>query len=235
MPARQLAAQTVPTTGGNVVTTDKIGAASGVASLDGTTKVPAAQVPDLSSTYATVATYGNTWTASDHGFISWAFDPACSTTSGTTLSVGYIYLVQIILRNAATISKVAVMLGSAGATLTSGQCLAGLYTTAGTRVALTGDMSTTWNSAGYKAMSLTASYSAAAGKYYVALLMNGTTSPTFACGSTLGANFTPGNSGLSASNYRFCRSATNGNTSLATSVTLSGYTADANNVWVAVS
>ncbi|MEV5264823.1 hypothetical protein [Streptomyces werraensis] len=45
MPARQLAAQTVPATGGNVVSTDKIGAANGVAGLDAAAKVPQAQVP----------------------------------------------------------------------------------------------------------------------------------------------------------------------------------------------
>ncbi|MFC9505408.1 hypothetical protein [Streptomyces sp. NPDC057002] len=45
MPARQLAAQTVPTTGGNVVSTDKVGAASGVAGLGADSKVPQAQLP----------------------------------------------------------------------------------------------------------------------------------------------------------------------------------------------
>ncbi|MGW3153717.1 hypothetical protein [Streptomyces sp. NPDC001089] len=203
MVARQLAAQTVPTSGGNVTTTDKFGD-------------------------------GNHYTASDHGLLSWSLDPAACSSGGTSLVVGYIYLTQVILRTAATISKVCVTVGTAGATLTSGQCLAALYTSAGTRVGLTADQSTAWTSVGYKAISLTASYSAAAGKYYCALLVNGTTSPTFACGSTYGATFTPGNSGLAASNYRFCRSPANGNTSLGTSLTLSGYTPDANNLWVAV-
>ncbi|MFF1693126.1 hypothetical protein ACFVXC_05790 [Streptomyces sp. NPDC058257] len=45
MAGRQLAAQTVPATGGNVVTTDKIAAANGVAALDATGKVPQAQLP----------------------------------------------------------------------------------------------------------------------------------------------------------------------------------------------
>ncbi|MFE2539046.1 hypothetical protein [Actinacidiphila glaucinigra] len=44
MPARQLASQTVPATGGNVVSTDKVGAASGVAGLGSDGKVPAAQI-----------------------------------------------------------------------------------------------------------------------------------------------------------------------------------------------
>ncbi len=44
MVATQLASQTVPTTGGNVVVTSRIGAASGVAGLDSTTRVPPAQL-----------------------------------------------------------------------------------------------------------------------------------------------------------------------------------------------
>ncbi|WP_328749306.1 MULTISPECIES: hypothetical protein [unclassified Streptomyces] len=35
----------MPATGGNVVSTDKVGAANGVASLDATAKVPQAQLP----------------------------------------------------------------------------------------------------------------------------------------------------------------------------------------------
>ncbi|MET9360383.1 hypothetical protein ABZX93_05690 [Streptomyces sp. NPDC006632] len=216
------------------MTTSAVGAANGLAGLDGGGKVPTAQLPDLSSTYTTVAAYGNAWTANDHGFITWAFDPACSSSSGTSLTAGYVYLVQVILRSAATISKIAAVLGTAGATLTANQCLAGLYSSSGTRLAVTGDQATAWTTTGYKAMSLTSAYSAAAGKYFVALVVNGTTPPTVACGSTYGANFTPGNANLTASNYRFCRSGTAGNTSLATSITLSGYTPDSNNVWVAV-
>ncbi|GAA2192734.1 hypothetical protein [Streptomyces bangladeshensis] len=189
---------------------------------------------DADARYLTLAAYGNAWTPSDQGLIAWSFDPACCSTSGTTLSAGFIYLIEIVLRQAATISKVNVVIGTAGSGLTAGQCLAGLYDTSGTRRGITGDMSTTWNSAGNKAMSLTTPYSAAAGRYYLALLHNGTTSPTFACGSTLGANFTPGNANLAAGSYRFCRSAS-GQTSLPTSITLSGYTPDANNVWVGAS
>jgi hypothetical protein len=109
-----------------------------------------------------------------------------------------------------------------------------VYDTAGNRVGVTADMSTTWNSASNKAMNLTGSVPAAAGKLYVAFLFNGTTSPTFACGSTLGATFTPGNANLAAGAYRFCRSAA-GQTALPVTITLSGYTPDANNVWSAAS
>lgn len=181
-----------------------------------------------------LAAYGNIWTPNDHGLTAWAFDPASSSTSGTTLSSGFIYLVELVLRQAATINRIHAVLGAAGSGLTSGQCLAGYYDTAGTRVGITADQSTVWTSAGNKTMSLLAPYSAPAGKLYAAFLANGTTSPTFACGSTLGAAFTPGNANLGAGAYRFCRSAA-GQTALPTSITLSAFTPDANNVWAAAS
>ncbi|MEW1922261.1 hypothetical protein [Streptomyces sp. NPDC088360] len=45
MAGRQLASQTVPATGGNVVTADKVGAVGGVAGLGADAKVPQAQLP----------------------------------------------------------------------------------------------------------------------------------------------------------------------------------------------
>ena len=175
----------------------------------------------------------NDWRPSDHSLIAWTMDPAACTTSGTTLTLGSIYFLEVILRSAATISSLCTVIGTAGSGLTSGQCLGGLYTSAGTRVAVTSDLSTVLNSAGDKTMALTASYAAAAGRYYIAFLVNGTTSPTFACGSTLGASFTPGNVHLASGSYRFCRSGT-GQTSLPSSFTMTSATADANNVWAAV-
>ncbi|MDX2948002.1 hypothetical protein [Streptomyces caniscabiei] len=185
-------------------------------------------------TWVTPAAPGSEWTPADQSLAAWSMDPASCTAAGTTLSAGFIYLVQLLLRAPATLTKVHAVLGAAGAGLTSGQCLAGYYDTAGNRVGITTDMSTTWNSAGNKAMNLTGSYAAPAGKLYAAFLFNGTTSPTFACGSTLGASFTPGNANLAAGAYRFCRSAS-GQTSLPSSVTLAGFTPDANNVWAAAS
>ncbi|MFJ6729360.1 CHAP domain-containing protein [Streptomyces sp. NPDC091281] len=173
------------------------------------------------------------WRPADQNMLAWTMNPASCTAAGTTLSLGYIYFMQVILRAPATIANLCGFVGTAGSGLTSGQCLAGLYTAAGSRVGVTADQSTVWNSAGDKTMALTAPYAAAAGRYYVALLVNGSTSPTFACGSTMGAAFTPGNARLTAGTYRFCRSGS-GQTSLPSSFTMSGATPDANNVWAGV-
>ncbi|WP_217545559.1 hypothetical protein [Streptomyces sp. GbtcB6] len=172
------------------------------------------------------------WRPADQGLLAWTMDPASCTPAGSSLSTGVIYFTKIILRNAATISSLCAVIGTAGSGLTANQCLAGLYTSSGTRVGVTADMSTTWNSAGDKNMALTSSYAAAAGTYYIALLVNGTTSPVFAAGSSLGANFTPGNAHLASGNYRFCRSAS-GQTSLPASYTMTSATPDANNIWTA--
>ena len=183
---------------------------------------------------ASLAPVINTFGPADHGLLAWSMDPATTNAGGTTLSAGYIYMVELVLRQTATISNINAVLGSAGSGLTANQCLAAVYDSSGTRKGITADMSTVWNTTGNKSMALTASFSATAGRYYAAFLFNGTTSPGFACGSTFGAVFTPGNANLSAGSYRFCRSAS-GQTALAASVTLSSFTPDANNVWAAVS
>ncbi|MFH9731872.1 hypothetical protein [Streptomyces sp. NPDC017260] len=65
MVARQLAPQTVPTAGGNVVSADKVGAANGVAGLGADAKVPAAQiaVPKITVgiTAPTAPAVGDVW------------------------------------------------------------------------------------------------------------------------------------------------------------------------------
>ncbi|MFF8485174.1 hypothetical protein [Streptomyces antibioticus] len=185
-------------------------------------------------TWGSPAAPGNEWSPTDQGLTAWSFDPASCGASGTTLSAGFIYLVELLLRQPATINRVHAVLGAAGSGLTSGQCLAGLYDSSGARVGITADQATAWATAGNKAMALTAPYAAAAGKYYAAYLFNGTTSPSFAAGSTHGATFTPGNANLSAGAYRFCRSAS-GQTALPSTITLASCTPDANNLWSAAS
>jgi hypothetical protein len=176
---------------------------------------------------------GGAWTPADQGLSAWTFDPASCTATGTTLTAGFIYAVKLLLRQPTTLNRVHAVLGSAGSGLTAGQNLAGYYDTAGTRIGITADQSTVWNSAGNKAMALLAPVAVPAGAVYAVYLFNGTTSPAFAAGSTHG-NFTPGNANLAAGSYRFCRSAA-GQTTLPTTVTLSTFTADANNVWAGAS
>ncbi|MFE4651523.1 hypothetical protein [Streptomyces sp. NPDC056707] len=216
---------------GAVATTAR-GAANGVASLDAATKVPTAQIPDLTNTYlAFEDLWGNQWGPADQGMKAWSFDPSVAGFSSAPVG-GSVYLIRVKLRQASTISKVVLMTVSAGSGLTANQNYAGLYNASGTRVGVTANQSTAWAAANNTlSMALTASYSAAAGDYYVAFVSNGSTRPGFVCATTLGATRTPGNANLSSGGYRYCIGAT-GQTSLPSSLSIASATPDANAYWV---
>ncbi|MBK3572578.1 CHAP domain-containing protein [Streptomyces sp. MBT65] len=217
----------------NTIGLDVIGASSSAVSIARIRNADGVSVFEIDGAGRIISSVNpGMWRPADQGLLAWTMDPAACTPSGSSLSAGYIYFTKVILRNAATITSLCTVVGTAGSGLTSGQCLAGLYTSSGTRVGITADQSTVWNSAGDKAMALTSSYAAAAGSYYIALLVNGTTSPVFAAGSSLGASFTPGNAHLASGSYRFCRSAS-GQTALPTSYAMTSATPDANNIWTA--
>ncbi|MFJ8508640.1 hypothetical protein [Streptomyces avermitilis] len=208
------------------------GATNGVASLDAATKVPTAQIPDLTNTYlAFEDLWGNQWGPADQGLKAWSFDPSVAGFSSAPVG-GSVYLIRVKLRQAATISKVVLMTVAAGSGLTANQNYAGLYNASGTRVGVTANQATTWTTANNTlSMTLTASYSAAAGDYYVAFVSNGSTRPGFVCATTLGATRTPGNANLSSGGYRYCIGAT-GQTSLPSSISIASATPDANAYWV---
>ncbi|MFE7029440.1 hypothetical protein ACFU9Y_03955 [Streptomyces sp. NPDC057621] len=221
----------VPTDVGALATSTR-GAVNGVASLDGTTKVPIAQIPDLTSVYLAVEDqWGNQAGPADQGLLAWSFDPSFAANVSAPVG-GSVYLVKVFLRQAATISKVVLMTVSAGSGLTANQSYAGLYTASGTRVGVTASQSSAWTTANNTlSMALTSPYSASAGAYYVAFVSNGSVRPGFVCGTSLGATRTAGNANLSAGGYRYCIAAT-GQTSLPTSLTIASATPDANSYWV---
>ncbi|MFE9865861.1 hypothetical protein ACFYPZ_24505 [Streptomyces sp. NPDC005506] len=208
------------------------GAVNGVASLDSGAKVPAAQLPDLTNTYlAFEDQWGNQWGPADQGLKAWSFDPSVAGFQSAPVG-GSVYLMRVKLRQATTISKVVLMTVSAGSGLTANQNYAGLYTASGTRVGVTANQASAWTTANNTlSMSLTASYSAIAGDYYVAFVSNGSTRPGFVCATTLGATRTPGNANLASGGYRYCIGAT-GQTSLPSSLSIASATPDANAYWV---
>ncbi|MER6112437.1 hypothetical protein [Streptomyces hirsutus] len=208
------------------------GAANGVASLDAGTKVPTAQIPDLTATYlAFEDQWGNQWGPADQGLKAWSYDPSVAGFQSAPVG-GSVYLIRVKLRKAATISKIVMMTVAAGSGLTANQNYAGLYTASGTRVGVTANQASAWTTANNTlSMNLTSSYSAAAGDYYVAFVSNGSTRPGFVCATTLGATRTPGNANLSSGGYRYCIGAT-GQTSLPSSLSIASATPDANAYWV---
>lgn len=136
----------------------------------------------------------------DHGSIAWTYDPALSDGS-SLVPTGTLNLMRVPIR--AGVSTVSVTMCStvAGVTLTAGQNLMGLYSSAGVLVAQTADQTASWLSTGTKTMAWTGATPLAPGMYWVAMLTNGTTAPQIQRGQTNAANAI--NYGLTAANSRF--------------------------------
>jgi hypothetical protein len=175
-------------------------------------------------------------TPSAHSLIEWNYDPLQTTQSASaaaTLTSGTVHLAKLVAQTGGTITTISVNVITAGASLTSGQCFAGIYNSSGTRLAVTADQSAVWNTADIYQMSLTSSTAITAGQtYYVALLAVGTTPPKFAQGPS---SAKAANVGLTGASLRF---ATNGTsqTSLPSTRTMSSNTAtSAVTFWCALS
>jgi hypothetical protein len=177
---------------------------------------------------------GNVFQASDHNLIAWSYDPALPTNSLALSTGGVVHLVKVILRYAATINNVLYQVNTAGATLTSGQNFVGIYDSGGTRRAVSADQTTAWGSTGLMTTVMTASYSAAAGVYYIAFVANGTTGPALARLNGLAGAGATINAGLTAATYRFATNGS-GNTSLPASLTLSSNATESVPYWAALS
>lgn len=178
---------------------------------------------------------GNVWQSSDHNLVAWAYDPALSVNGGTALSgSGVLHLIKVILRYPATINNVLYQINTAASGLTSGENFVGIYDSTGTRRAVSADLSATWTSTGFYTTAMTASYSAPAGTYYIAFVVNGTTGPSLARMNGLAGASSAINVGLTAANYRYATNGT-GNTSLPASITLSSNAQDSIAWWAALS
>lgn len=174
-----------------------------------------------------------TSSATDQNLLAWSFDPATGLGASLT-TAGNIFMTKIILREPTTVTNILATVTTAGATLTAGQNLAGLYDSLGNRLGVTANQATNWQSTGLKTMPLTAPVVNPAGVYYAVLLTNGTTQPTFARGSALTAGPETINAGLSTTTYRYSISGLL-QTSLPLSIVMGGRTADARAWWMALS
>lgn len=155
--------------------------------------------------------------ATDLGLISWTFDPAG--TSGSTLTInGTVYLAQVVLRYAQTVSKLSVAVATAAATVTANQNFIGLYNSSGTRVAVTaaGTIDTLITSAGNVTANVATPFAAPAGTYWVAYVNNATTPATLQRGT--GAALSIANVGLTGASMRYAVNGT-AQTSLPASIT----------------
>lgn len=121
-----------------------------------------------------------TWSPADQGLISWAYEPEGAIVNTTNVA-GTLYLSQLKVSSAASVTNVCAWINVAGATLTANQCFAGLWRNDGTLVAITADQSTNWTLTGLRVMALAGGpFALAAGIYYFGFWANGTTQPTWA-------------------------------------------------------
>jgi hypothetical protein len=115
----------------------------------------------------------------DLGDVAWTADPYLGNASAA-LTSGTIYAAEFVLRAAAPVAGIGIQIASAGATLTAGESLLGIYDQAtGTQQGVTADQSGAWITTGYKPANLLAAIpSLAAGKYWAVMLSVGTTPPS---------------------------------------------------------
>lgn len=173
-----------------------------------------------------------TFKPADHGLVTWTHDPATLRSASNATVSGTVYLCKVkIVDRSAVVSNVIVGIEAAGATLTAGQNLVGLYNSSGTRLAQSADQAANWTSTGLKTIALTAAQTLAVGSYYVAILSVGTTPPQFAMGA---GGSTSVNAGLTTATSRFLTGPT-AQTSLPASITLGSQTPTSGARWAALS
>lgn len=166
-------------------------------------------------------TFASTPNAEDQGaLLAWTFDPS-NVANGVQTSAGVLYTAKVTLRSAATVAKLWVIVTTAGGTLTSSQNFLALYDATGARVGVTASQHTAFQSAQILGASLTASYAAGAGDYYVGILTNGSTQPTFLSGTVLNkSSSSVGNAGMvAADGFRYAFTGS-GQTSTPSSITV---------------
>ena len=173
-----------------------------------------------------------------HGLIEWNFDPtmASATGGGQATVSGSIYLMKISAQTGGTVTNIMVTVGTTlGSGFTPSQNFAGLYDDTGARIGLTADQSSAWATAGVKVMALTAATTIQAGRdYFVAILANATTPPSFVTAAANNSTTTL-NANLANAAQRFSVNGTSA-TSLPGSVALSSNSSSGTrSFWTALS
>lgn len=165
--------------------------------------------------------------AAQQNMIAWNGDPAGASQEFQLTTGGTVHLAKVWVPAPTKITNVVVTVSTAGATLTAGQNLMGLFSTnliTATLLSATGDQTAAFGAAGHVIAPLTTPQSVAAGFVYVGVFYNGTTAPKLATFSGL----TPGNVGMSnvglaLATARHQKSGSTGNTTtMPASITLSG-------------
>lgn len=150
------------------------------------------------------------------------FDPLLASAAGNAFTSGTGVLLKLPVLTATAITNLLVYVSTAGSSLTSGECLVGLYDHTGAQIGATPDQSSVWTSVGLKTMALTTpTGTRTPGEFlYVLLITNGTTNPTFRSLSASPMD----NAGLTATSGLRFAAYSSGLTALPSTITLSSAT-----------
>lgn len=167
-----------------------------------------------------------------HHLGAWTTAPE-DATSTLLLTGGTIYVAKIQWQGG-TLYQLHTWVTTAGATLTSGQNLMGVYTPDGTLLGVTATQHTAWTSVGDKVAPLVTPVWAPAGELFLAWVSVGTTKPTFAATPAIAASPSLLNTNLPVAVLRAATAAT-GQTSLPAPLSLTSLTAATQIIWGAAS
>jgi hypothetical protein len=163
---------------------------------------------------------------SEQNLLAWTYDPnqAGHVTAQSNAGVaGRITLVRLILRKQITWSNIWIGLSGIDAAAVLANCYLGVYDSSGALKGTTADISTSLMSGAVaKALPLATPFTAAAGTYFIAMLLNGTWTTNSLTFKASGAGSSV-NAGLTAPNLRYSNMLS-AQTALPSNLTLSGQT-----------
>lgn len=200
---------------------------SGPLTTTGQTIVGGANVNDFSETLA----------PSSFGLVDWNFPYTWATGTGSAATTaGLLYLTKIPLSGGTKVTNLWFKIATAASSITTGQNFGGIYSSSGTLLATTGDLSTAigTNTGPIQAPLTTAYTTTTSDNFYIGFFFNASvTQPVLSCYTgfvtvttsvaSFGSTTTFGNT---AAKYPYAVSATTGNTTaMPASITMSSNTA----------
>jgi len=191
-----------------------------------------ATVSDSAATLNLPAPSGNNASPQDQDLLAWSYDPVMQTGSSTP-PAGVLTLIKVPVYRACAVTNLLLEVAIAGSGLTSGENWAGLYTADGALIGQTADQSSAWESFGLNTTALAGGpYYLSQGWVYVVILTNGTTSPAFGRATVQGSGAV--NAGLTVAAARHAVNSS-AQTTLPSSITMSGNAFSATTYWAALS
>jgi len=173
-------------------------------------------------------------TAADRGAVGWSGNPAMFA-NAAALPLGVLAMTRISVPVASTINSVSLSMVTAGATLTAGQNLVGIYDATGSLLGQTADQASNWvGTTGLKTMALTSPISVSPGNYFIGALANGTTGPSMLRSLSSANMGSTVNFGLTTTNAYWANSGSS-LTALPASVSMSARTLSTVAWWAALS